>query len=137
MTASGTAFEASRRRVELLTLGLGAAGSIFAAVWWGWRAAAGLALGTALSWVNYLWLKQGVAAIAQFSTAQADAPKVRIPKLVYVKFSSRFVLLLVVVYVILLRSLLPGSTVLAGLFTVVAAVMVEMIYQLIRNRAAG
>ncbi len=136
MTSSDISLQAGGRRIEYLTLGLGAAATLVVAVGWGWRAAAGLALGAALSWVNYRWLKQGVAAIAQLSTAQADAPKVRIPKRVYVKFFGRFALLLVAVYAILSGSLLPGATVLAGLFAVVAAVLIELIYRLVRGGAA-
>ncbi len=133
MASSDTSLQAGGRRIEYLTLGLGAGATLVVAVGWGWRAAAGLALGAALSWVNYRWLKQGVAAIARLSTAQADAPQVRIPKRVYVKFFGRFALLLIAVYVILSGSLLPGATVLAGLFAVVAAVLVELIYQLIHS----
>lgn len=133
MASSDTFYEAGERRVEYLTLGLGAGGTVFAAVRWGWRAAAGLALGAALSWLNYRWLKQGVRALARLATAQADAPQVRIPKRIYVKFFGRVALLLVVVYVILSGSLLPGATVLAGLFAAVAAVMIELIYRLVRG----
>jgi len=137
MANSDTSLQAGGRRIEYLTLGLGAAATLVVAVRWGWRAAAGLALGVVLSWVNYRWLKQGVAALAQLSTAQADAPRVHIPKRVYVKFFGRFALLLIAVYVILSGSLVPGATVLAGLFAVVAAVLIELIYQLARGSAIG
>ena len=133
MTSSDTFYQDGERRVEYLTLGLGAAGTVLVAVRWGWRAAAGLALGAALSWLNYRWLRQGVGALARVAAAQADAPRVRVPKRIYVKFFGRVALLLVVVYVILSGSLLPGATVLAGLFAAVAAVMIELIYRLVRG----
>lgn len=137
MASNDASLQVGGRRVEYLTLGLGATASLVVAIRWGWRAAAGLALGALLSWVNYRWLKQGVAALAQLSVTQADAPKVRIPKRVYLKFFGRFALLLAAVYVILSGSLVPGATVLAGLFAVVAAVLVELIYQLARGSAIG
>jgi hypothetical protein len=42
-------------------------------------------------------------------------------------------LLLVAVYVILSRSLLPVAAVLGGLFAVVAAVMIELMWELVRG----
>ena len=137
--ADGEAFyRAAERRIEYLTLGLGAAATLVTSVRWGWRAGAGLALGAALAWVNYRWLKQGVAALVQLSATQAGAEQVRVPKRVYLKFFGRFALLIVVVYAILSRSLLPAAGVLAGLFALVAAVLLELLYELVRgNRQAN
>ena len=135
MTGSDAFYRAAERRIEWLTLGLGAAAAVVVAVRWGWRAALGLAVGAALAWLNYRWLKQGVGALVQLSVAQADAPKVRIPRRVYLKSFGRIALLIAVVYAILSRSLLPGAAVLAGLFSLVAAVLVELLYQLFRSGA--
>lgn len=52
------------------------------------------------------------------------------PVSVYIKFLGRFILLLAVVYVILTRPILPGAAVLLGLFTVISAVLCEMVCQL-------
>jgi ATP synthase I chain len=131
MTREAYSYRLAERRIEWLTLSLGAAAAVSAGLRWGWREAAGLALGAALSWINYRWLKQGITAMAQLSSAQANAPKVRLPASVYVKFFGRFVLLVGLVYVILAGSLVPGGAVLGGLFAVVAAVLVEMIYLLL------
>ena len=130
MAASEEFYRAAERRIEWLTLGLGAGATGVAAVRSGWRAALGVALGVALAWVNFRWLKQGVGALAQLFTAQAGATEVRIPKRVYAKFLGRFVLLIAIVYVILSRSWLPAVAVLAGLFALVAAVLVEVFFQL-------
>ena len=56
------------------------------------------------------------------------------PVSVYAKFFGRFALLLAVVYVILSRSLLPVAAVLGGLFAVIAAVMIEVMWELVRPR---
>jgi hypothetical protein len=115
-----------------MTLAFGLAGALFAAARWGWRPGAGVALGAALAWLNFRWLKQGVAALVEASTAQAGAEHARVPFGIYVKFFGRFVLLLVVVYVILSRSLLPLLSVFGGLFAVAAAVMIELMWELVR-----
>lgn len=92
-----------------------------------------LATGAALSLVNYRWLKDGVAAISQMAAVQSEKQQVRIPRIIYIKFFGRFVLLLAAVYVILTRSLLIAEWLLTGLFVVVAAVLAEMIYLLSRG----
>jgi len=124
---------AGHRRIEYLTLGLGATGTLIAALRWDWKAGAGVAIGGALAWVNFRWLKQGVAAMAQLATAQAGASAVRIPKRVYFKFFGRFVLLLGGICVIVWCSLLPPAAIFVGLFALVAAVLAEMIYELVRG----
>ena len=123
-------YAAAERRVEYLTLGLGALAAVVAAFAWGLREAAGVALGALLGWVNYRWMKAGINVLARVSSAQADAPKVRIPKLVYVKFFGRYVLLIAAVYVILRYSLLPAVAFFGGLFALVAAVLAEIVYEL-------
>jgi ATP synthase I chain len=120
---------ASKRRIELgllasgvlLTAGAGYFGSLLAA--------GAAALGTGLAWLNFRWLKQGLGAIEQVSRQQEGAPSVRIPKRVMVRFFARIALILVVLYVTLAYSLLPAWALLAGLFTLVAAVIGESVYQ--------
>ena len=127
-------YGAAERRIEWLTLALGVAGAVFAAARWGWRHGAGVGVGTLLTWLNFRWLKQGVGALVTVSTAQAGSEQARVPRSVYVKFLGRFALLLLVVYVILSRSLLPVAAVMAGLFALVAAVMIELLFELARGR---
>jgi hypothetical protein len=127
-------YRAAERRIEWLTLVLGAAGAVFAALRWDWRAGAGVALGALLTWLNFRWLKQGVGALVTVSTVQAGSEHARVPRSVYLKFFGRFALLLLVVYVILSRSLLPVAAVLGGLFAVVAAVMLELLFELVRGK---
>jgi ATP synthase I subunit len=125
---------AAEKRIERLTLVLGMGGGAFAFARWGWRFGAGVSLGAALTWLNFRWLKQGVGALVRVSTAQRDSEHARVPRSVYFKFFGRFALLLGVVYVILSRSILPVVAVLGGLFAIVAAVMIEMVWQLVHGR---
>lgn len=126
-------YGAAERRIEWLTIALGFAGSVGALARWGWRTAAGVALGAGLTWLNFRWLEQGVAALVKLSPAQEGATSFRVPRSVYVKFLGRFALLLGVAYVILSRSLLPAVAVLCGLFAVVAATLIVMVQELVRG----
>jgi hypothetical protein len=134
MAESDSIYVAAEHRIEWMTLAFGLAGAVFVLVRWGWRPAAGVALGAALAWLNFRWLKQGVTALVKLSTAQANSEHARVPVGIYAKFFGRFALLLVGVYVILSRSWLPVAAVLGGLFAVVAAVMIELMWELVRSR---
>lgn len=120
----------AERRIEYITIGAGAAAALVAGFLWGAKAGASLAAGAALSWLNYRWMKQGVGALIPLATAQAGAEKVKIPRSVYFKFLGRYALLLVAAYVILSRLRLPAAFLIAGLFAVVAAVLLELIFEL-------
>ena len=122
---------ATLRRIEWVTLALGGLGAVAAGWRWGWRGSAGLAVGAALSWVNFRWLKGGVQAFGSAATAQAGSQHVRVPASAYAKFFGRFALLLGTLYVILTRSWLPAIPVLAGIFAAPAAVVLALVYELL------
>lgn len=132
--ASGTSgYTGSERRIEYITLGIGVAAAVVAGILWGWRAGVGVACGAGLSWVNYRWMKQGIDALAEIARPQQDAEKVRVPKIVYLKFIGRYGLLIVAAYVMLSHFELPVASVLGGFFAVVAAVLAEVTGQLFRR----
>jgi hypothetical protein len=134
MVESDSFYARAERRIEWMTVVVGLVGATFAVVRWGWRQGAGVALGGGLMWLNFRWLKQGVGVLVTVSTAQQGLSRARVPWGVFVKFFGRFALLLVVVYVILSRSLLPAEAVVAGLFALVAAVMLELLFELFRGK---
>lgn len=136
MAENESFYRAAERRVEFLTLAVGLLAALVAGVRWSWPHGAGVAVGGALAWINYRWLKQGISAMARVATAQAGAEAVRIPKSVYVKFFARYALIIGVVYVIFSRSLLPAGAVLGGLFALVAAVILEILHELVRGGEA-
>jgi hypothetical protein len=123
-------YASAERRIEYITIGAGASAALVAGFIWGAKSGASLGAGVVLSWLNYRWLKQGVGALIPLATAQAGAEKVKIPKSVYFKFLGRYALLLVAAYVILSRLRLPATFLIAGLFAVVAAVMLELVFEL-------
>jgi small-conductance mechanosensitive channel len=126
-------YAAAERRIEYITLVIAAAAALITAWFWGREAAAGFASGAILSWINYRWMKQGVGTLARLSSAQAGTQKAQVPASVYVKFLGRYALLIVAAYVILRNFKLPVASLLAGFFTVIAAVLVEMVGQLFRK----
>jgi hypothetical protein len=126
-------YAAAERRIEHFTLAIGAIASIATGTFWNLKAGAGVAAGALLSWINYRWLKQGINALARLSTEQAGAEKPRVPASVYLKFLGRYALLIVAAYAILRGFSLPAPSFMAGLFAVVAAVLVEMTVQLFRS----
>ena len=129
---------ATLRRIEWLTLALGAAGSVAAGWRWGWRGAVGLAIGAILSWLNFRWLKGSVLAFGRAAAlAGENAQTARVPKSAYAKFFGRFALLLVAVYVILTRSVFPAVALLAGLFASAAAVVLGILWELALGGAAA
>jgi small-conductance mechanosensitive channel len=121
----------AERRIEYVTLGIGAAGTTVALFGGGVRAAAGVAVGAVLAWLNYRWLKQGVGALVGLAKVQEGAAKVRVPRNVYFKFIGRYVLLILAAYVILTRLHVPAVSLLAGFGALVLAVLAEIVWQLL------
>jgi len=101
--------------------GLGAAACL-AAGWVApqhWQAAAGLAAGVGLSLINFSWLKAGARALTRHAAAgQPVGGGVG-------RFLARFWLLAACLYAIFISHLVPLAWVIAGLFAVPAAVLVE------------
>jgi len=126
-------YAAIERRLENFIVGLGAAMAIGAAIRWGIRAAEAAAIGTALCWLNFRWLRQGAGALMRLGMAQAGAKVVHVPRMVHAKFFGRLVLLLVVAYVILAWLRLPVIAFLCGLVAVVPAIVVELVYELMHG----
>src|ERR1700683_4704137 len=126
-------YAAIERRVERFLIVLGAAMTLAAGIGWGTRAAVGAAIGTALCWLNFRWLRQGAASLIRVGQAQADAEKAHVPPLIHMKFIGRLLLLLVVAYVILAWLRLPAIAFLCGLVAVVPGILIELVYELGRG----
>lgn len=126
-------YSAAERRIEYLTIGIGAAAAVAALAVWGIRAGVGVAIGALLSWLNFRWMKQGISTLARLSTAQSEPEKTHIPTSAYAKFLGRYVLLIIVACVILRGFRSMALALLAGLFAAVVAVLAELIVQLFRR----
>jgi ATP synthase I chain len=118
-------FERALGRIAKVTLALAAGGLIAAAGWGGWSWAAGFALGAAVSWLNFRWLKQVVDALGQSRPTR---------KRVAILAGLRYALLGGGAYVILRFSSVSMTAALVGLFVSVAAVVIEICFELVYAR---
>lgn len=121
------------RRIEALIPVIGVAGALIAAIGWGWRAAVGMAVGAALCWLNFRWLRQGADGVIKLGLAQTGAEHVRVPRKTHAKFLGRLGLLLLAVYAILVWLRLPAVPVLCGLTAVFPAVLFGAGYEALRG----
>ena len=118
-------FERALGRITKVTLALAAGGLVAAAAWGGSRWAAGFALGAAVSWLNFRWLKQVVDALGQSRPTR---------KRVAILAGLRYALLGGGAYAILRFSSVSMTAALLGLFVSVAAVVVEICFELVYAR---
>ncbi len=105
---------------------IGAAGVILFLFWRGWQWSAGFALGAAASWLNFRWLKKLVDSLGQAATG-VKPPKARAA----IVLGLRYALLAAAGYAILRFSEISLAAALLGLFVSAAAVVIEILYQLI------
>jgi len=100
------------------------------AVWigFGWKVAIGLALGCAIAWVNFYWLKQAVTAVADRVVATG---KVQSSRGVVARFLLRYALIALGAYVIFIVSRDSLYGLLGGLFLTVAAILCEAVYEVV------
>jgi hypothetical protein len=112
-------------RIHVLMAVLSAGGMIASGLHGGWRWSAGFLLGAAASWVNFRWLKQMVNALGE--AARKKPPKTRVA----VFLGLRYLLLAAGGYVILNYSALSLVAALIGVFVPVAAVILEVLFELI------
>ena len=101
-------YERVTSRIFKVMLAIAAAGALAALLWRGWRVGAGFALGSALSWINFRWLKHAVDALGGKRAQRAPRPRLA------VLAGFRYLLLGGVAYVILSYSSISLGATLAG-----------------------
>lgn len=125
-------FARLEERIAWLTLAVGAvAGAVVAVAYrpvWG----AGIALGAGLAWLNFRWLKRGLAALADAAEAQANKEQVRVPIGTYFRMVFRYGLIGLAVYVIFEVLKVPVLSMIAGLCALGAATMLASVYEILR-----
>ena len=114
-------YERVTSRIFKVTLAIAGAGTLAALVWRGWRVGAGFALGSALSWINFRWLKHAVDSLSGKSAR---------PRLA-VLAGFRYLLLGGAAYAILRYSSISLRATLAGLFVSLTAVIVEIFFEVV------
>jgi small-conductance mechanosensitive channel len=123
----------SEFRISFLTLVLGFVGALPSAYFRGWRWGLGILIGAVLAWINFRWLKQGLNALTDAATAQADQPQARVPILTYFKATFRYGLIALSVYVIFKSLNVPVLSMIFGLCALGAATLAVSVLELIHS----
>lgn len=123
MPADDLLYRTAVRRITRFSGILAFAGTVLSAAQWGWRGAAGFAFGALASWLNFRWIKRLVDSLG-------EAPKTRRAAAFAVLLGLRYLLLGAAGYVMLKFFGVNLLATLAGLLSVVAAVIFEALYQL-------
>jgi small-conductance mechanosensitive channel len=122
----------TERRISWLTLLIGFVAGLLVALLrdrlWG----AGLAIGAALAWLNFRWLKQGLNALVAASTAQAGKEKPAVPISSYFGMVFRYGLIALAVYVIFKFLKVPLVSMVVGLCALGAATVAASVYEILR-----
>jgi ATP synthase I subunit len=108
-------------RLVKLMVAITLAGTLAAAVWRGWKWGAGFAIGAAISGLNFYWLKRLTESLGSAQVRRRSA----------VFLASRYLVLGLIAYVILRYSSISLPAALAGLFVSTAAVIVEILFELV------
>jgi len=113
----------AERRLGFFILLLVPVGTALATWQWGGGMAAAFAFGGVLAYLNYRWIVTVVDTLVR-------GQKAEVARRTYVKLFLPLALLVGLLYVIFSRSWLSVAGVLAGLFLLVAGVLLEAAYEL-------
>lgn len=116
-------------RIHRFMLVLGAAALVTAMMMFGWRIGVGFAVGAAVSFLNFYWLKKVVAGVAAAAARTGTAVSSR---RVVQRFLLRYFLMALAAFVILTVSRDSLYGFFAGLFLPVAAMLCEAGYETYR-----
>ena len=121
----------TERRISWLILLIGFFAALLVAVLrdrlWG----VGLAIGAALAWLNFRWLRRGLDALVTSSTAQAGKEKATVPLLTYFAVLFRYGLIALAVYVIFEYLRVPLVSMVVGLCALGAATIAASVYEIL------
>ncbi len=121
----------SESRISWVTLLLGALAAVPVGYFHGWRWGIGIFIGSVLAWFNFRWLKQGVNALAEASTAQTNQKKVAVPVATYFKAMFRYGLIALAVYVIFKYLSVPVLSMVLGLCALGAATIAVSLHSIL------
>lgn len=124
MPADERFFNSALRRILGFIAALSVAGTAIVSAAGGWQSGAGFAIGAAASWLNFRWLKQLVDALG------GGRPRRRLAQLL----GARYGILGLGAYAILSYTEISLSAALIGLFVPVAAVLMEILFELVYAR---
>jgi len=118
-------------RIAWLTLALGLSGAVAAALTRSRPWAVGVAVGTVLAWLNFRWLRRGLDALVEASTAQAGAEKPQVPFISYFAAAFRYGLIALMMYVTFELLKIPLLSMILGLCALGAATIAASVYEIL------
>ena len=130
--AGGSIGRETERRIGWLTLLFGFVATTVVAVLRFKLWAAGLAIGTALAWLNFRWLRRAADALLTVSTAQEGREKPKVPLTTYLAALFRYGLLGLTVYVIFVFLHVPLGSMILGFCALAAAAIAASVWEILR-----
>ena len=130
--AGGSLGLATERRIAWLTLVFGFVAAAVVLVLRRKLWATGLAMGTALGWLNFRFLRRAVDALVVVSTAQAGREKAKVPLTAYLAALFRYGLLGLAVYVIFVFLHVPLGSLIFGFCALAAATIAASVWESLR-----
>jgi hypothetical protein len=115
------------RRVQRIMAALAVAGTVIGGIYWGVPAAAGFAAGSVIAFFNFRWLSRMVLSIG----APDTAPEKRLKPVSAMLLAARYLLFGAAGYAIFIVSETGFKAALAGCCINIAAVILEVFYELI------
>lgn len=119
-------YSGAMRRINRLMPIIAVLGIFYALIRFGLAAALGFALGCAVAYINFHWLKRAVNAFADSIT---DGGKAKSSKGIVLRFLLRYALIAIACYVIFRISAASLIGLLVGLFLPVSAISCEAAYE--------
>jgi hypothetical protein len=119
-------YSGALERIRKFMLVLAPLGVVCCLLFWSTLAALGFAVGAAIAYLNFYWLKRVVAALAERVTSSGQAESGR-P--VFTRFLLRYALIAVAGYAIFRVSVASLYGLFAGLFLPVGAIACEAAYE--------
>ena len=123
------------QRIEKLILAIGSLGAIVALAIFSWRDSVGTLVGSALTWLNFHWMRTSVVGLTNKLAQRQDASGSTLT--LALKFILRYAVVIAVAYATLNSSVASVFGVFAGLLVIVPALMLEAVYEFYLGRQPG
>jgi len=115
-------FDRATRRIARFLAWVGVAGTALAGAAGGWKWAVGFLAGAVAAWFNFHWLKRLVGALGGERKYSSF------------RLALRYFFLGGCGYVIVRFSSIPAPAIVAGLFVLIAAIFIEILFELVYAR---
>jgi uncharacterized membrane protein len=121
-------------RIQRIMIVISIAALATGQIYFGWRIALGVAVGSAISYANFHWLKTVVAGVADLAAQSATPTPSRS---IVMRFLVRYFLMALLGFVILTVSRESLYGFFAGLLVTVAALLCEAVYEGYKTVVSG